>query len=952
MALRIPRKLIEVALPLDDINEAAIREKSIRHGHPNTLHLWWARRPLAAARAVLFAQLVNDPGGQRGWGAYPGQTKEMAHKEREELFDIIRDLVKWENINDASVLKRAKKAIHDSWLETCELNKGVAGFAPSEFPAFHDPFSGGGTIPLEAQRLGMTSYAADLNPVAVLINKAMVELPSFLAGQPPIGPEQAKEKQVKFLSPENKWPTGFGLAEDVRRYGRWMFDEAKKQIGHHYPQVTIGNKQRSAVAWLWARTVKSPDPSMRHVDVPLISSYYLCNKVNKKVWLDPVVVDDEYSFNIEYGTPDNHDAVATGTKTGRAYFKCIITGTPITPSYIKTEGMAGRIGSKLLAVIVEEGRSKIYIPSDDYSDLAIKKIKSDWEPAFSMSTNTRHMTPVLYGLDSFEKLFNNRQLLALNTFSGLVSSLFDKVEADYKKAFVDAGFSTEELNTKARKYASAIATYMAFAVDKGADYWSNLCTWAPHGEYMGHVFTEKAMQMVWDYAEANPFSDSTGSWLSHIDWVARAVEKLPANAAGFAVQNDATQSIKGLNNYIVSTDPPYYDNVPYADISDFFYVWLRKSLSGIYPEIFGTILVPKMPEIVADERRHGGKEKANNFFMNTMSDVLYKLTVESHPAFPVTIYYAFKQSDTKDLKTASSGWEAFLAAVIKSGFAITGTWPLNTELKNRRRGIGSNALASSILLVCQRRDAVVGDVSRREFLRELRESLPESLEAMIGGSAESSPVPPVDLAQSAIGPGMAIFSRYNSVLEADGSTMSVHTALTVINKEIDAFFFTAEGDLDAESRFCLAWFDQYGWTSNSFGDADVLARAKGTSVASVQLAGGLEANAGKVRLLRPTEYPNQWHPTVDARTSAWEALHHLIRVLKQSGETPTGILLAAMPSLAESVRQLAYRLYTHCERMGRAEDARAYNELIIAWPALQEVVQAQPVGVSQTSFAF
>ncbi|TGD77000.1 DUF1156 domain-containing protein [Hymenobacter wooponensis] len=954
MALRIPRKLIEVALPLDDINTAAAREKSIRHGHPSTLHLWWARRPLAAARAVLFAQMVNDPGGVRGWGAYAGQTKEKAQQEREELFDIIRELVKWENTSNETVLERARQAIRKSWQETCEMNKGVAGFDPELLPAFHDPFAGGGALPLEAQRLGLVSYASDLNPVAVLINKAMIEIPPRFANRLPTGPLPGRASQGKIKEFNAAFPGAYGLAEDVKRYGHWVREEAFSRIGHLYPKVALptvyGGGTATVIAWLWARTVASPNPALSGTHVPLVSSFWLSKKTTNRAWVEAIIEDSNYHFEVRTG--EKGPSMEETVNRKGAY--CILSKQPIPFSYIREEGKAGRLKEKLFAIVVEGPRGRYYLSPEQYHVATAESAVPSWKPDFDLPLNPRDFKTPNYGITSFGDLFTPRQLVALNTLVDVVADAREKVISDtVKSGGLDDGVSLEEGGNQATAYADAIAVYLTFAISRTADRCSNVCTWdsSPKMEALRNTYGRQAIPMTWDFAEGNPFSESSGNYLNNIDWIVKALQFVSPNVAGFAKQVDAQQQTISKNK-VISTDPPYYDNIGYADLSDFFYIWLRRSLHGVMPKLFSTMAVPKADELVASPYRHGGKEAANSFFINGMTQAIHALAEQAHPAFPVTIYYAFKQSDTTDSGTVSTGWDAFLEAVISAGFSISGTWPMRTEMGNRMIGADSNALASSIILVCQKRDIVADEVSRREFMRELRLALPEALEAMIAGRNGVSPVAPVDLAQSAIGPGIAVFSRFKAVLESDGKPMSVHTALTLINKEVDGYFFTAEGDLDAESRFCLAWFDQYAWSPSSFGDADVLARAKGTSVAGVQLAGGLEALGGKVRLLRPTEYPTSWHPTLDARTSAWEALHHLIRVLRQSGETPTGRLLAAMPALAEPVRQLAYRLYTQCERTGRAEDARAYNELIIAWPSLQEVVQAQPVGASQTSIEF
>ncbi|MEN9501763.1 MAG: hypothetical protein RI964_1048 [Pseudomonadota bacterium] len=946
-----PKKLIEVALPLDDINAAAAREKSIRHGHPSTLHLWWARRPLAAARAVLFAQMVNDPGYQQGEGFKYGVNKRDAEAKRETLFQIIRELVLWENTNNEEVLGRARAAIWESWRETCHLNRkhpdAATLFNPEKLPAFHDPFAGGGAIPLEAQRLGLEAYASDLNPVAVMINKAMIEIPPKFAGRVPVGAIPAAEKQVKTLE---DWSGARGLAEDVRRYGHWMREQAFERIGHLYPQVEVtaamaqdrpdlkpyvGDKL-TVIAWLWARTVKSPNPAFSHVDVPLVSSFILSSKAGKESWVEPIIDGDRYHFAIRTSKPPA--TAKDGTKAGGrgANFNCLVSGTPIDGKYIKEEAQAGRMQQRLMAIVVEGKKGRIYLSPPPLHENVVEEAKPSWRPEGEIAKRMTGGNCTPYGLTSWGDLFTPRQLVALTTFSDLVQEARIKVIADAKAAgMADDGVGIDAGGTGATAYGDAIASYVAFAIDRSSDRGSTICSWdsSPKMEALRNTFGRQAIPMTWDFAEGNPFSESSGNWLNNVDWAVKVINKLLAKGHGLAFQQDAvTQNISV--NKVVSTDPPYYDNIGYADLSDFFYVWLRRSLRPIYPNLFATMAVPKAEELVATPYRHGSKEKAETFFLQGMTKAIRNLAEQAHPAFPVSIYYAFKQAETKDDSTSSTGWETFLEAVIKAGFSIDGTWPMRTELGNRMISSGTNALASSIVLVCRKRKMAAETISRREFQRELRNIMPEALETMIGGETGRSPIAPVDLAQAAIGPGMAIFSQYAAVLNQDGSTMSVHDALIMINREITDYLSPDSGNFDADTLFCSSWFDQYGWAAGDFGQADTLARAKGTSVAGVHSAGVIESGSGKVRLFKWAEYPSDWNPETDNRMPIWEATHHLIRALNQQGETAAGSLLARMPTRGEAIRQLAYHLYTLCERKKWADDARAYNELISAWSAI------------------
>ncbi|WP_394169155.1 DUF1156 domain-containing protein [Saccharospirillum alexandrii] len=954
--IKSPKKLIEVALPLDDINIAAAREKSIRHGHPSTLHLWWARRPLAAARAVLFAQLVNDPGYQRELGY--GVNKKEAEIKREKLFQITRDLVKWENTNNEEVLNRAREAIWKSWRETCHLNRNhpqaTELFNPNKLPAFHDPFAGGGAIPLEAQRLGLKSYASDLNPVAVMINKAMIEIPPKFSGKAPVGPPPDGERQQTMME---DWAGAKGLAEDVRRYGHWMREEAFKRIGHLYPKVRITNEmvvkrpdlkayedeELTVIAWLWTRTVKSPNPAFSHVEVPLASSFVLSSKKEKGVYIEPVVEGDKYRFEIKLGTPP--EEAKNGTKTSRgANFFCLLSGSPMDGKHIKGEGKAKRMGTRLMAIVAEGKRSRVYLAPTEEIESVAKSAQPHWKPDTPIAPDPRALWTPPYGLETYGDIFTPRQLVTLATLSDLVLEAREKVISDAKAFGLpdnDLGLAQGGSGTTA--YGEAIVAYLVFAISRSADRGSTICSWdsSPKMEALRNTFGRQAIPMTWDFAEGNPFSRSSGNWINNVDWTSKVVGKLPASAEGYAGQNDAaTQTVS--QNKLISTDPPYYDNIGYADLSDFFYVWMRRSLRKVYPALFATMAVPKAEELVATPYRHKSKEKAETFFMDGMTRAIHNLAVQAHPAFPVSIYYAFKQSETKEGSTTSTGWVTFLEAVIKAGFSIDGTWPMRTEMANRMIGSGTNALASSIVLVCRKRESNADSISRRDFQRQLRDEMPEALETMIGGQTGQTPIAPVDLAQSAIGPGMAIYSKYEAVLNQDGTSMSVHDALVLINRAITEYLSPDSGSFDADTQFCSSWFEQYGWSHGQFGEADTLARAKGTSVDGVKAAGVAESGGGKVRLLRWNDYESEWDPSKDDRTPVWEACHQMIRRLNNSGESAAGELLAKMPEKGEAIRQLAYHLYTLCERKKWAEEARAYNELIASWPAI--VVASHDIG--------
>ncbi|MBF0143010.1 MAG: DUF1156 domain-containing protein [Magnetococcales bacterium] len=946
--VRTPKKLIEVALPLDAINVAAAREKSIRHGHPSTLHLWWARRPLAAARAVIFAQMVNDPGYERHLNREVNEKEAAA--ERERLFKLIEELVLWENTNNEGVLCRAQEEIWKSWRETCALNKNhpqaAELFNPEKLPAFHDPFAGGGALPLEAQRLGLEAYASDLNPVAVTINKAMIEIPPRFTGCKPVGPVQKNEK----LLLTEEWIGARGLAEDVRRYGAWMRAEAEKRIGHLYPNIEITanmaherpdlqplvGRKLTVIAWLWARTVKSPNPAFSHAEVPLASTFILSSKVGKEAYVESVVEGDAYRFTVKMGKPPEEAKEGTKAAGRGANFRCVLSDTPISGDHIKAEGQAKRMGARLMAIVAKGIRGRVYLaPTQEHENVA-RQAQPIWKPDVEFFQQALGFRIGNYGLAKWSDLFTSRQLVALTTFSDLVGEAIERCRQDAVAAgMADDGIGLDAWGTGATAYAQAVGVYLGLGVSRLSDICNSLCSWETSKTQVRHLFTKQAIPMLWDFGENSLFNDAAGDYQTSLGNLLRVLERLPAIKGGTVTHHDAQlQNIS--TNKVISTDPPYYDNIGYADLSDFFYVWLRKSLKPIFPNLYATLAVPKAEELVATPYRHGSKEKAEAFFMDGMTLAMQRLAEQAHPAFPVTIYYAFKQSETEDSAgTSSTGWETFLDAVIYAGFSIGGTWPMRTELANRMRGSESNALASSIILVCRKRAIDAPTVSRREFIRELNATLPDALEAMTRGGV-NSPVAPVDLSQAIIGPGIAIFSQYSSVLEADGKPMSVRTALQLINR------FLAEDDFDHDSQFCLHWFEGYGWATGKYGEADVLARAKGTSVDGLVEAGVVASSKGDLRLLRWAELPADWSPERDNRTPIWEALHQMIRALNQGGEADSGALLARMPDRAEAMRALAYRLYTLCERKGWAEEARAYNELVTAWGGIEQ--SAREVG--------
>jgi putative DNA methylase len=945
------KKLIEVALPLESINTASAREKSIRHGHPSTLHLWWARRPLAAARAVIFAQMIDDPSSCPD--LFP--TDRAQEKERQRLFRIIDQLVQWENTANEKVLQQARDEIWQSWRRACAENvdhpSGKELFDRHKLPAFHDPFAGGGTLPLEAQRLGLEVYASDLNPVAVLISKAMVEIPPMFAGRPPVNPEAQRQRAQM----DKSWRGAQGLADDVRYYGKWIRDEAEKRIGHLYPRIDITaemagerpdlkalvGRKLTVIAWLWARTVKSPNPAFAQIDVPLASTFVLSRMKGNEAYVEPVIEGSGYRFTVKRGKPSDVDAVQRGTKAGGSHssFLCLMSGTPMPFDYLRTEGRAGRMGARLMAVVAEGERGRVYLSPTTAVEAVAHHATPEWIPETILPNNPRNFNTPIYGLDNYGKLFTPRQLVALGTFSDLVQEARTRVEHDALKAGMNADGSGTDRGQTATAYSDALAMYLAIVVDRVADYNSALCTWHVGGPTTGtksrNTFSRQALPMTWDFAEVNPLSNQSGSIRNSIEYAAKSIEALGhCGSVGHASQGDA-RSVDVGRECIIGTDPPYYDNIGYADLSEFFYVWLRRSLKPIFPDLFATLAVPKAEELVATPYRHGSKEKAEAFFLNGMTHAMHRLAGHAHPAFPVTIYYAFKQSATENADGVfSTGWETFLDAVIRAGFSISGTWPIRTELTNRMIGAGANALASSIVLVCRPRTVGAPTATRREFLTALNAELPAALAHLQRGN-----IAPVDLAQAAIGPGMAVYTRYAKVLDADAKPLSVSEALALINQSLDDALAEQEGDFDSETRWALTWFEQVGFAEGEYGVAEQLSKAKNTSVDGMKEAGILASSRGKVRLFRPSELTGEWHRATDVRLTAWEMVHQLIRTLEVGGEGAAAVAVEKLGTKAEVARELAYRLYTICERKKRAAEALSYNGLVQSWPEITRLAR-------------
>ncbi len=920
------KKLIEVALPLDAINRESAREKSIRHGHPSTLHLWWARRPLATCRAVIFSSLVDDPDEPNAPKEYLEALDKLenpptgADGRRERLFYFIERLVKWESTTDEKILAQARKLIRLS----CE----------GKPPPVLDPFCGGGSIPLEAQRLGLEAYASDLNPVAVLITKALIEIPPKFAGKPPVNPDDRAKLQKGAA-----WKGAAGLAADVRYYGKWMRDRAWEKIGHLYPK---GPNGETVIAWLWARTVKCPNPACG-AHMPLVRSFWLSTKLGKEAWVQPIVNGKTVQFEVRTGKPADQEAVKRGTKTARgAKFFCLTCDEPADDQHIKDEGMAGRIAAQLLAVVSEGQRSRVYL-SPDTCDVPRVDPPEDLRGLDSeIAEDPRAIWCKLYGLSTFADLFTPRQLVALTTFSDLVGEARELALQHAREADLpDDGVGIADEGSGATAYADAVATYLSFVVSRLADRMSTLCTWDVGGPGWGTktraTFARQALPMTWDFAEVNPFCDSTGSLENSLAYGLEVLSRLGTETAKSAdiQQLDAAVAIDGPSDPAVFTDPPYYDNIGYADLADFFYVWLRRSAGRIYPELFSTLLTPKTPELIATPYRFGGdREKAEKHFEEGLGKALALMRAKASRDYPLVLYYAFKQTEAGKsagalTALASTGWQTMLQGLLDQKLELVGTWPMRTELANRTVARQANALASSIVLVCRPRPEDAPTATFRQFQSELGEEVPRALSVMIGRDRvdHSEPwVDPIDLRQAAIGPGMAVYSRYSRVQKADGSALSVREALQEINEAIDAYFDEVEGELDRDTRFCAQWYRENGFNDATYGRAEVLAQAMDIGVEALGARGLLQAKGGKVRLLRPSDYRAE----MPAGPSIWELCHRLVGAL-EDGEEAAARLYIAMPGLAEEARDLAYRLYLEAEKKNRAEDALGYNALVASW---------------------
>lgn len=705
------------------------------------------------------------------------------------------------------------------------------------------------------------------------------------------------------------------------------------------------------IAWLWARTVRCPNPACG-AQMPLVRSFVLSTKKGKQAWVEPIV--DRVAKTVRFEVRTGEGTPLQPPKIGRgAQFRCLVCNQIADEKNLRREFQEKRSNHQLMAIVTEGKRQRIYLsPTEEQFSVAGSAVP-EWQPEQLMNQATSNLVSGRgYGITSWYEVFTTRQLVALTTLSQLVDEARLRLLNDIQHSNI--------LTESAAEYANAVALYLAFALSRAVDYNSAFSTWRAKDNAMRSTLAKQAIPMVWDFAEGNPLASSSAGFFDCCKVVAECVERLPSAPMGVVLQQDARTLVTESEAVLFCTDPPYYNNIGYADLADFLYIWLRKSLCSIFPENLMTLLTPKVQELVAEAYRfEGNKEKAQKFFEEGLRQSFSQMCKTASPEYPVTVFYAFRQAEADDDNSrelitsasnsvlesiiASTGWETMLEGLLGAGFQIVGTWPMRTEGDNRQVGIGSNALASSIVLVCRPRSGSAPIATRREFLSALRRELPDALRRLQHGN-----IAPVDLAQAAIGPGMAVFSRYSKVVESNGEPMRVRTALQLINQALDEVLAEQEGEYDNDTRWAIDWFTQFGTGEGRYGDAEMLSKAKNTSVQGLVDAGVLQAKGGKVKLLSRDQLPEDWNPTQDKRTSVWEITQHLIRALEHGGEYGAAGILAQLGPEAEAVRDLAYRLYTICERKSWAQEALAYNSLVVAWPSIVEQKITLPGTVGQT----
>lgn len=932
---------------MDAINDASAYDKMPGIGpHPKGIHQWWARLPLPCARVMLFASLVDDPSSNP---EFAGKSEEAIKAERKRLFGIIRDLCQKKIHEHPEAFERAYR----------EIKHNTGG----RLPILVDPFCGGGSIPLEGQRLGLTVQGSDLNPLAVLITKSCIELIPRFIDMPPVNPEAQKQKPLE----TGGWIGSKGLAEDLKYYGEWIRREADKRIGHLYPNLKLnrdsGGGESKVIAWIWTRAMTCPNPLCR-ATMPLMRSFALKTKDGERVWVEPALDKStrRITFTVKSGecNPERWRKIEAGAaavresgKKIKATFKCVACGhEPIKGGIIDSIANSGRLDILPVAIVYESKKGRGYQSfGAEHLDPAFigserMKLKPDIQELIptqpARGTFAGNAQGRIYGFKTFGDYFTTRQLVAICTFSGLIPEAREQVlRGAIARGLKNDGVPLDKGGSGATAYADVVATFLAFAVDRMADFSNSLCGWTAGNQKVMHLFGRQAIPMIWDYSEANVMGNTVGSWSTCHEYVADCIIRVPITKTGkgTAIQLDAANAAWGHESILLSTDPPYYDNIGYSDLSDFFYVWLRHSIGSLYPDLFSTMLTPKEPELVATPYRfEGDVQKARKHFENGFKKTFSSLKEKLDPRFPITVYYAFKQSEESEGDsddeddapvTLTTAWETLLESLIQTGFQITSTWPVRASQKWRMVSMGTNALASYIVLACRARTPDAPLARRSDFLSDMKKELPDALKKL-----QQTSIAPVDLAQASIGPGIAIYSKYSRVVEPDGTTMSVRTALSLINQELRSLVKHGIGDMDSETQFMIEWFEQYGMQPAEFGRAETLSKAKNTSVEGLSRAGILVSRGGKVSIKVREEYPDDWDPVTDRRLTLWECTQHLIRRL-QLGEDEAAKLVTRLGGKSEDAKNLAYHLFNICESKGMIDEARAYNELVTSWPEIQ-----------------
>ena len=917
------KKLIEVALPLEDINRESVKQKTGRPktGYPTTLHKYWAQRSVATARAAIWSSLVDDP------SSHPEKfpTADLQKKERLRRFDILRKLILWESTADASL-----------WAEARKIAEEDCG---GSLPPFIDPFAGSGAIPLEALRLGMSAHASDLNPLAVTIQHMLVEWPQKFANKPAV-----HRRNKGGLSAS----TAFGnLAADVLAYGEDINEKLRGRIGEFYPPVTDSfGKEIEPGVFMWARTVPCPNPACG-VLTPLVKDWKLSTRSGAHI--RPVI--DRAAKTINFAV--QHDGVVPEPSfNGRKGGACLMCEAPIDFVWIRKQGVAGLINHRLMAIAAGDDYSwAFYQPTSEHESVALTVPDSTWVPRGDIPNNTRDFRTQLYGMATWASLFTPRQMLALTTLQDIIRETEADIDSDAVAAgYVSGGEPLSRGGTGAHAYAQLVRAYIHLTASNLTEWNCSVTRWSPNGPQLSSLFARQAVIMNWNYAEGSLFGKGGANFLQKLRRTVEVIDRTPTTTTGTARQADATRMVWDHDKApLVVTDPPYYDNISYSELADFFYVWLRESMRDIDPETFATISSPKSEELIMAKNRHGGdEEKAKQFFEDGLTQALHHLRSISDPDLPLSIYYAYNDTDESEdgegnKEIGSSGWETILQSIVDAGLQIVMTYPLRSEAVGRAISTNASALAACILLVCRPRSDKAPVGTRGDFTLGLQGELSQAIERLKDGDLGA-----LDLSQAAIGPGMAVFTRYSKVLESDGRKMTMRTALDLINKSVSEVAGKGDAMFDQQTRWCVRWFEEKGLSEGLYGDAQMLANANGLNIPELERFGVISSKGGKVQLLVGDRLPTDWDPRLDSRISSWEVLHHLIACLLPKGnplsranggseKEALALASALSPLLVEQAKELSYRMFDICRVRGWNQEALAYNAIGQSWADLRSV---------------